>query len=158
MDEKPKLPPLPFPLPPGPRELKGLIDNMPAVIQSVVYGIKALDQQIAAIDNAIKAVDSLLIGSDALLSGTKKSPSKITTKEEALSALKEAEITLDPDLIEKLVEYFAKSDSECPIAEYLSLALTNAKYGDKEKAKQIIRGIIDFLEGGGECGGEQKLV
>ena len=153
MAEKPKLPfPLP-PLPPfsKPPELKSIIDDAPAMIQSFVYGVKAIDQSIAAIDSAIKAMDALMMGTDALVSGAKVA-SEITSTDEAISVLKQAEQSLDPDLIEKAIKFFAKSESECPIAEYLSLALTHAKYGDKEKAKQLIRDVVEFVEGGGSCG------
>jgi len=154
MAEKSKLPfPLP-PLPPlgKPTELKSIIDDAPTMIQSFVYGVKAIDQSIAAIDNAIKAMDALMIGTDTLVSRA-KGTSEITSTDEAISVLKQAEQSLNPDLIEKAIKFFAKSESECPIAEYLSLALTHAKYGDKEKARQFIRDVVEFVEGGGSCGG-----
>ena len=155
MTEKPKFPELPlppFPLPLSkPPELKSIINDAPAIIQSAVYSIRAIDQTIAAIDSAIKALDALMMDADAMFSGT-KALGEIRTKEEAISALKDAERTLDPNLIEKAIKFFAKSESECPIAEYLSLALTHAKYGDKEKARQFIRDVIEFVERGGSCG------
>ena len=153
MAEKPKLPfPLP-PLPPfgRPSELKGIVDNAPAMIQSFVYGVKAIDQSIAAIDSTIKALDALMMGAGTAVSGA-RSTSEITSTDEAISVLKQAEQSLNPDLIEKAIKFFAKSESECPIGEYLSLALTHAKYGDKEKAKQFIRDVVEFVEGGGSCG------
>jgi len=151
--EKPKLP-FPFPpLPPlgRPPELKGIVDTAPNMIRSIIYGIKAVDQSIAAIDNAIKAMDALMMGADTLTSRAKVA-SEITSTDEAISVLKQAEQSLNPDLIEKAIKFFAKSESECPIAEYLSLALTHSKYGDKEKARQFIRDVVEFVEGGGSCG------
>ena len=63
-----------FPLPPpfgrSPK-LKGIINTAPNIIQSIIYGIKAIDQSIAAIDNAIKAFDALMMSTDAMFSGTK---------------------------------------------------------------------------------------
>jgi len=146
----------PFPFPPFPpfgesSELKGIADTAPNMIQSFFYGVKAVDQSITAIDNAIKAFDTLMVGTDTLISGAKVAP-EITSTDEAISVLKQAEQSLNPDLIEKAIKFFAKSKSECPIAEYLSLALTHSKYGDKEKARQLIRNAVEFVEGGGSCG------
>ena len=153
MAEKSKFP---FPLPPLPPfgrlpELKGIVDTAPNMIQSFVYGVKAIDQSIAAIDNAIKAMDALIMGAGTSVSGA-RATSEITSTDEAISVLKQAEQSLNPDLIEKAIKFFAKSESECPIAEYLSLALTHSKYGDKEKARQFIRDVVEFVEGGGSCG------
>ena len=153
MAEKSKFP---FPFPPFPpfgesSELKGIADTAPNMIQSFFYGVKAVDQSITAIDNAIKAFDTLMVGTDTLISGAKVAP-EITSTDEAISVLKQAEQSLNPGLIEKAIKFFAKSKSECPIAEYLSLALTHSKYGDKEKARQLIRNAVEFVEGGGSCG------
>jgi len=165
----------PFPpLPPfgRPPELKSIADTAPSMIRSIIYGIKTIDQSIAAVDNAIKAMDALMIGTDtlaavdnaikamdALMIGTDTLVSEIASTDEAISALKQAEQSLNPDLIEKAIKFFVKSKSECPIAEYLSLALTYSKYGDKEKARQIIRKVVKFLEGGGRRGErKEKLV
>ena len=77
MVEKSKFPfPLP-PLPPfgGPSELKGIVDNAPNMIQSFVYGVKAIDQSIAAIDNTIKALDALMMGAGTATLGIKEVPS-----------------------------------------------------------------------------------
>ena len=63
-----------FPLPPpfgrSPK-LKGIINTAPNIIQSIIYGIKAIDQSITAIDNAIKAFDALMMSTDTMFSGTK---------------------------------------------------------------------------------------
>jgi len=143
MPKNVKFPFLPLPLE-KPPELKGIIDTAPSMIQSIIYGIKAADQSIAAIDNAIKAIDSLMIGMDNISFGV-KTTSEITSVKDAISALKQAEQTLDPDLIEKAIAFFANYNTKCPIAEYLSIGLTHAKYGNKEKAREVIRKVLEEL-------------
>jgi len=70
----------------------------------------------------------------------------IKSNKEALSALRSASENPNPESIEELVEYYTKNEGECPIAEYLSLALTQAKYGSREKAKELIKDVIEQVE------------
>ncbi|MCD6524259.1 MAG: hypothetical protein J7K48_04595 [Thermococcus sp.] len=56
-----------------------------------------------------------------------------------------------PEYIQAVIDYFMRNEPDCPIAEYLSIALTYARYGKREKAKEMVRDIVDFV-----CGGENN--
>jgi len=76
---------------------------------------------------------------------------RIMTESQAKFYLRMASINPRPQYIQALIDYFMRSNTDCPIAEYLSIALTYAKYGKIDRAREMVREIADFV-----CGENDK--
>jgi len=69
----------------------------------------------------------------------------IRTPEQARFYLRLAAANPRPEYIEALIDFYVNADVECPIAEYLSIALTYARHGKTDKAREMLREVADFV-------------
>lgn len=73
---------------------------------------------------------------------------RVDTLPQAKFYLNVAKITGNAAYVDAVVDFFMRSDVECPIAEYLSIASTYLKYGKKDKAVEIIEDVLEFIGSG----------
>jgi uncharacterized protein YcsI (UPF0317 family) len=72
---------------------------------------------------------------------------RVESLSQAKFYLRAAMITMNPRYVDAVIDYFMRSETECPIAEYLSIVSTYIRHGKLNKARQMIREILDFLDG-----------
>jgi len=79
---------------------------------------------------------------------------RVTSLSQAKFYLNVAKSTGDVRYVEAVIDFFMRSEPECPIAEYLSIVATYLRYGKVDKAREMINDVLDFIGGG--CGKKDK--
>jgi len=79
---------------------------------------------------------------------------RVETTTQAKFYLRMAQTLCKPQYIKAVIDFFMRNDTGCPIAEYLSIALTYMQYGKCDKAREMISDVLSFLDEG--CGEKNK--
>lgn len=72
-------------------------------------------------------------------------PIRISTPAQARLYLRITSANPRPEYIQALIDYFMRVNTECPIAEYLSIALTYVRYGKIKEAREMIKDVAEFV-------------
>jgi len=71
---------------------------------------------------------------------------KVTNLSQARLYLNLALTLKNHQYVDAVVDYFMRNSTECPIGEYLSIASIYLKYGRYDKAKLIIRDVLNTIK------------